>query len=175
VDVVEVAAPEGLEALAQLAADPGGGRLGQLAEPGLLAQRLDIAHREPAHERADHHRPQRLGAQQLRAARKQLRDERLGRLADLRELHPKLSLGRLHPARAEPVAQPGGASGRRSYLARPNQASNSSSTARWMINLAPSFANSDSASRGFSPTPTASNVSICSSISADDGTVRLTA
>jgi hypothetical protein len=33
----------------------------------------------------------------------------------------------------------------------------------------------DSDSRGFSPTPTASNRSICSSISADGGTVRLTA
>src|SRR5215217_6625904 len=39
VDVVEVAAAELLEALAQLAADPRGGRLRELAEPGLLAQR----------------------------------------------------------------------------------------------------------------------------------------
>ena len=38
-----------------------------------------------------------------------------------------------------------------------------------MINRAPSLASSDSASRGFSPTPTASNWSICSSISADGG------
>jgi hypothetical protein len=75
----------------------------------------------------------------------------------------------------KPFRSPGGASGRRSYLARPSQASNSSSTARWMINRAPSFASSDSDSRGFSPTPTASNRSICSSISADGGTVRLTA
>jgi hypothetical protein len=37
------------------------------------------------------------------------------------------------------------------------------------------LASSDSDSRGFSPTPTASNRSICSSISADGGTVRLTA
>jgi hypothetical protein len=44
-----------------------------------------------------------------------------------------------------------------------------------MINRAPSFASSDSDSRGFSPTPTASNASICSSISADGGTVRLPA
>ena len=75
----------------------------------------------------------------------------------------------------KPLRSPGGASGRRSYLARPSHASNSSSTARWMINRAPSFASSDSDSRGFSPTPTASNRSICSSISADGGTVRLTA
>jgi hypothetical protein len=33
----------------------------------------------------------------------------------------------------------------------------------------------DSDSRGFSPTPTANSESICSSISADGGTVRLTA
>jgi hypothetical protein len=38
VDVVEVTALERLETLAQLAADPGGGRLGQLPQPGLLAQ-----------------------------------------------------------------------------------------------------------------------------------------
>jgi hypothetical protein len=41
----------------------------ELAERGLLAERLDVAHREPAHERADHHRLQRLCTQQLRAAR----------------------------------------------------------------------------------------------------------
>jgi aromatic amino acid lyase len=40
---------------------------------------------------------------------------------------------------------------------------------------APSFASSDSDSRGFSPTPTANSRSICSSISGDGGTVRLTA
>ena len=58
--------------------------------------------------------------------------------------------------------------------AGPSQASNSSSTARWMINLAPSLASSDSDSRGFSPTPTASKASICCSTSADGGTVPLT-
>jgi len=44
-----------------------------------------------------------------------------------------------------------------------------------MINLAPSFASSDSISRGFSPTPTDNICSIRASISADGGTVRLTA
>jgi hypothetical protein len=44
-----------------------------------------------------------------------------------------------------------------------------------MINLAPSFASSESDSRGFSPTPTDSSRSICSSTSAEGGTVRLTA
>jgi hypothetical protein len=37
---------------------------------------------------------------------KQLRDERLGRLAHLRDLDLQLALQRLHPARAKPVAQP---------------------------------------------------------------------
>jgi hypothetical protein len=41
-----------------------------------------------------------------------------------------------------------------------------------MINRAPSLASFDNDSRGFSPTPTASNRSICASISADGGTVR---
>ncbi len=44
-----------------------------------------------------------------------------------------------------------------------------------MINRAPSLASSDSDSRGFSPTPTDSICSIRASISADGGTVRLTA
>jgi hypothetical protein len=105
-DVVEVAALELLEALAQLLADPLSGRLRQLPQPGLLGQRLDVAHRQAAHERADHHRPQRLAAQQLRAAREQPRDKRLGGLADLRDLHPQLPLQRLHLAGAKPVAQP---------------------------------------------------------------------
>src|SRR5204863_8870452 len=38
--------------------------------------------------------------------RAQLRDERLGGLPDLRDLDRKLALGRLHSARAIPVAQP---------------------------------------------------------------------
>src|SRR4051794_7539856 len=105
-DVVEIAAPELLEAVAQLLADPRGGRLRELPQPGLLAQRFDVAHRQAADERADHHRLQRLGAQQLRAAREQLGDERLRRLADLGYLDRKLALGGLHPARAKAVAQP---------------------------------------------------------------------
>jgi hypothetical protein len=48
VDVVAIAAPERFEALAQRGADPRGGRLRQLPEPGLLAQRLDVAHRQAA-------------------------------------------------------------------------------------------------------------------------------
>jgi hypothetical protein len=59
----------------------------------------------PAHERADHHRPQRLRAQQLGAAREQPGDDRLGGRSDLHQLHRKLTLGGLHPARPEPVTQ----------------------------------------------------------------------
>jgi hypothetical protein len=43
------------------------------------------------------------------------------------------------------------------------------------ISRAPSLASPDNDSRWFSPTTTASNRSICASISADGGTVRLTA
>jgi hypothetical protein len=41
----------------------------------------------------------------LRAARKQLRDEWLGGLPDLRNLHLKLAVGGLHPARPKAVAK----------------------------------------------------------------------
>ena len=105
-DLVEVAALEGLEALAKLLADPRGGRLRQLAEPGLLAERLDVAHREAADEGADHHRPQRLGPQHLRGAWEQPRGERLGGLSDLGDLDRKLPLQGLHLARAKAVAKP---------------------------------------------------------------------
>jgi len=44
-----------------------------------------------------------------------------------------------------------------------------------MISRAPTLASSDNVSLGFSPTPTASSWSIRASISADGGTVRLTA
>jgi hypothetical protein len=96
----------------------------------VFAQRLDVAHRQAAHERADHHRLERLGAQQLCPAQEQPRDERLGGLADLRDLHRQLALRGLLSPWTKAVAQSGDASGRRSYLARPSQASNSSSTAR---------------------------------------------
>src|SRR4051812_46672886 len=76
-----------------------------LPQAGLLAQRFDVAHRQATHERADHHRLQRLGPQQLGAARKQRRDERLGRLADLRNLQLELALGGLQPPRPIPISQ----------------------------------------------------------------------
>jgi hypothetical protein len=43
VDVVQAAALERLEALFEFLADARGGRLRELAESGLLAQRLDVA------------------------------------------------------------------------------------------------------------------------------------
>jgi hypothetical protein len=73
----------------------------------------------PPDEGADHHRPQRLGAQHLRAARKQLRHERLGGLPDLRDLHLELALQRLHPARAKAVAQPAAEVAQPALIVRP--------------------------------------------------------
>ena len=67
------------------------------------------------------------------------------------------------------------AAGERVVRVSPGRMGVSRKGERWMINLAPSLASPDSDSRGFSPTPTASNSSIWSSISADGGTVRLTA
>ena len=106
-DLVEIAATEPLEAFLELLADPRRGRLRQLPQPGLLAQRLDVTHRQAADERADHQRLQRLSAQQLRRAGEQLGRERLGRLTNLRDLNLKLALGGLQRRGAEPVAQPG--------------------------------------------------------------------
>jgi hypothetical protein len=49
------------------------------------------SHRQAAHERADDQRPQRIRSQQTLAVplREQLRDERCGRFADLRNLDPQ--------------------------------------------------------------------------------------
>jgi hypothetical protein len=85
-DLVEVTPAKSLKALFELLAHPRRGRLRQLAQPGFLAEVLDVAHRQAPDERADHQRLQRLGAQQLRGAREQLGRERLRRLADLRDL-----------------------------------------------------------------------------------------
>jgi hypothetical protein len=105
-DLVQVAALERLKALLELLAHPRHGRLRQLPEPGLLAQVLDVAHRQAAHERADHQRLQRLGPQQLGCAGEQLGGERLRRLADLRDLDLQLTLRGLQCAWAKPIAQP---------------------------------------------------------------------
>jgi hypothetical protein len=102
----QAAALERREAVFELLADPRRGRLRQLAESGLLAQRLDVAHRQAAHERADHQRLQRLGPQQLRSPGRQLAGKRLRRLADLLDLHRQLAFRGLDPARAKAVAQP---------------------------------------------------------------------
>jgi hypothetical protein len=142
----------------------------------------DVAHRQPPDERADHHRPQRLGAQHLRAARKQLRDERLGGLPDLRDLHLKLPLERLHPAGTKPVAQP------RLVVAQPALifgsaliASSTKPGVELVLDRAlneqprPQLRQLRERLAGVLTHPTESSRSICSSISADGGTVRLTA
>ena len=85
--VVQVTTTELLKPLTQLRANPRRGRFRHAPQPGLLAQRLDVTHRQPAHERADHQRLQRLSPQQLRGARKQPRHERRSSLPDLRDLH----------------------------------------------------------------------------------------
>ncbi len=54
-------------ALLQRAAEPGGGQLRHLAESSLLAERLDIAHRQAAHEGADHQRLERLAGEEALA------------------------------------------------------------------------------------------------------------
>ena len=107
VDVVERAAFERLEALVQLRTDPRHRRARGLPEPSLLTKRLDVAHRQPAHERADDQRLQRVGPQKPLAVplREQLRHERHRRLARLRDLDPQLTLGRLQAPRTEPIAQ----------------------------------------------------------------------
>ena len=108
VDVVERAARERLEALVQLRADRRHRRLRGFPEPGLVAQRLDIAHRQPAYEPADHQRLQRVRPEQPLAVplREQLRDERDRRLPRLRDLDPQLTLPGLQMPRTEPVALP---------------------------------------------------------------------
>jgi len=103
--LVEVAALEGLEALAELGADPRRGRLRELAEPRLLAERLDVSHRESANERSDHHRLQGPGAKQLRRVREERGDERLRGLAHLRDLDLEFALGGLHAPGAIAIAQ----------------------------------------------------------------------
>src|SRR6185437_3163431 len=95
-----------VKAFLELLAHPRGCGLRQLPQTGLLAQRLDVAHRQAPNERADHKRLQWLGAQQLRGPRKQLGRERLGRLTHLRDLDLELALGGLQRAWAKPVAQP---------------------------------------------------------------------
>ncbi len=101
-DAGEVALAEGPEALLQLAAEPGGGRLRHLAEPGLLAQRLDVAHRQATHEGADHQRLERLAGEEALAPAEELARERRTGVAHLRHLDHDLAVARLQPAR--PVA-----------------------------------------------------------------------
>jgi hypothetical protein len=102
-------------------------------------------------------------------------------LADLRDLDLKLALERLHPARAKAVAQP-----LRSCAARADRRAGAhSARAQPRVELVLDRALDDQPrpepgqlrqrlARVLTH-PTASSRSICSSISADGGTVRLTA
>jgi len=108
VDVIQRTATKRLKPLAQLRADPRHGRPRRLPEPGLFTQRLDVAHRQAAHEPADDQRLQRVRSQQPLAMplREQLRNERLCCLAGLRDLDPQLALRGLQPPGPESVAHP---------------------------------------------------------------------
>jgi hypothetical protein len=182
-DLVKVAALERLEALPELGADPRRGRLRELAEPGLLAERLDIAHRKPADERADHHRSQRLRPQHLRGMRKKPRDERLGGLSDLRDLDLQLALEGLHLAGTKAVAKPAPVVAKAPLVVGPALMPGPAQPGVELVFHSPlddqSRPRASPAQRAtrarFSPTPTASSWSIWLSISADGGTVRLTA
>jgi len=64
VDVIQRAATERRKPLMQLRAHPGHARARHLPEPGLLTQRLDIAHRQATHEPTDDQRLERVRPQQ---------------------------------------------------------------------------------------------------------------
>jgi hypothetical protein len=61
------------------------GRAG-LFDRSSLAERLDVAHRQPAHERADHHRPQRLRPQAPRSIPHRTHEGGVEAIASLRRL-----------------------------------------------------------------------------------------
>jgi hypothetical protein len=132
VDVVQRAATERLKPLVQLGADPGDRRARRLSEPGLFAQRLDVAHRETAHERAD------VNALSGSVLSKRLQCH-FGNSFDTNGAAASRTCGisiRSSPSPIcrwrgrNPLRLAGPTSGRRSYRARPNHVSNSSSTAR---------------------------------------------
>jgi hypothetical protein len=107
-DLGQVTLAEGAVALTELLAEARGGRRAHLAEAGLDAERLDVAHRQPPDEGADDQRLERLGLEQaLRLAREQLRGERLGGLAQLRDLDLELALAGAQLARPVAVALAG--------------------------------------------------------------------
>jgi hypothetical protein len=94
----------------------------------------------------------------------------------------RIPLGGLQRARAKAVVQPRVKVAQPALIAGPaliaratEPRSNLSSTAGSMISLAPSFASSDKLLARVLADPHGQQWSICSSISADGGTVRLTA
>ena len=93
----------------QLGTDPSDRRPGDLTEPNLLTQRLNITHRQPAYEPTDHKRLQRVGAEQAFAVplREQLGQERDRGVPGLRDLDLKLALPGLQMPWPKPVAKGG--------------------------------------------------------------------
>ncbi len=102
----EVALAEGLKALFELPAEPGGGRARHLSQACLLAERLDVAHREAADEGADHQRLQRLAGEEALAPAEEPACERRAGITHLRHLDHDLALAGLEPARPVAVALP---------------------------------------------------------------------
>jgi hypothetical protein len=102
----EVALAESAEALAQLAAEPGGGRLRHLPQPCLLAQRLDVPHRQAAHEGADHQRLQRFRREEALAPAEQLARQGRAGITHPRHLDHDLALACLDAPRPIAVALP---------------------------------------------------------------------
>jgi len=123
-----------------------------------------------------------LRTTQLRRVREQLGDERLGGLAHLRNLDRKLPLRGLHPPRAIAAPQPAPIVAKAALIVGPALIARAAEPGVELVldralddQPRSSVAGSDNDSRGFAPTPTASSSSIWSSISADGGTVLLTA
>ena len=102
--LVEPALAPAPVALARVLADPGDGRLAdhRLIE-GLLQRRLDVAHRQPAQERADDQRLQRVRARHVPAEDAAL-EAQLARVAHPRALELDRPRGRHHPPRLIAVA-----------------------------------------------------------------------
>lgn len=90
-----------------------------------------VARRQDAHERADHHRVECLGAQEPPPAQEDLRDQRLSRLAKHQDLHRQLTVSGLQRA-PEQAAPPARHRLEPALAARTTQphVKNSSSTAR---------------------------------------------
>jgi len=139
------------------------------SQPGLLAQRFDVAHRQPAHERADDNAVQRLGAQQL-VPRGNSREQTARPPRGLRNLDRQLAPRRSAASRPEPVAHPADSLSA-ALVARAAQPRVELLLDRALDdqNRAPSLAAATDAARG-SSRPDGQQPIDLSSISADGGT-----